>query len=423
MAAKFRLARVWIRPTAVVALLMALLSFMYLGYVLNPDKNLHDFPLALVNQDVGDSLGGNPANVGDQISAALVQHIPADKVDLKVTGVPEMQRMLLDGSIYGAIVIPSDFTKRLGILGTASVIEGQVERPIITIQTNPRVGSYATQITTRIAQQALTEVNRTVGKQLTDSVEAQLHSTPGAVAPTVAGASLLTLTEPINVVITPFRPLPEGTGGGLSAFFYTLLVLLAGFTGAMIIHTMVDASLGFTPTEYGPWYVRYPPTPISRFRTLLLKWGILAGLAPVVSAIILGVGTLLGMPVDRVPALILYSALAIIAVGVTALAILAAFGAAGMLVNLIVFIVLGLPSAGGTVPIEATPRFMGWLSTFEPMHQVFLGIRAILYFDARGSAGLAHGTWMTLLGLAIGVCFGAVVTLFYDRKGLERKAS
>ncbi|WP_280263890.1 YhgE/Pip domain-containing protein [Nocardia abscessus] len=423
MAAKFRLARVWTRPTAVVALLMALLSFMYLGYVLNPDKNLHDFPLALVNQDVGDSLGGNPANIGDQISAALVQHIPADKVDLKVTGVPEMQRMLLDGSIYGAIIIPSDFTKRLGILGTASVVEGQVERPIITIQTNPRVGSYATQITTRIAQQALTEVNRTVGKQLTDTVEAQLHSAPGAVAPTVAGASLLTMAEPINVVITPFRPLPEGTGGGLSAFFYTLLVLLAGFTGAMIIHTMVDASLGFTPTEYGPWYVHSPPTPISRFRTLLLKWGILTGLAPVVSAIILGVGNLLGMPVDRAPVLFLYSTLAIIAVGVSALAILAAFGAAGLLVNLIVFIVLGLPSAGGTVPIEATPRFMGWLSTFEPMHQVFLGIRAILYFDARGSAGLAHGTWMALLGLAIGVCFGAVVTLFYDRKGLERNAN
>ncbi|MFB8004809.1 YhgE/Pip domain-containing protein [Nocardia sp. NPDC056000] len=415
-------AQVWTRPIVVVGLLMALLSLMYLGYVVNPEKNLHDFPIALVNQDVGDTLGGQPTNVGDQIATALAQNIPADKVDLTVTGIPEMQKLLLDGKIYGAIIIPNDFTKRLGILGTASVVSGKVERPVITIQTNPRIGSYATSITLRITEQALAKVNETVGRQLTDTVDAQLRPTPDTAAPPVSGAAQLTLAEPVDVVITPFRPLPDGTGGGLSAFFYTLLVLLAGFTGAMIIHTMVDAALGFTPTEYGPWYVHYPSTPISRLRTLLLKWGIVAIVAPLVSAVFLAVATLLDMPIDRAPMLFLYSTLAIIAVGVTALSVLAAFGSAGLLVNLILFIVLGLPSAGGSVPIEATPKAMGWLSTFEPMHQVFLGIRAILYFDARGSSGLAHGTWMTLLGLLIGLCFGAAITAFYDRKGLHRSA-
>lgn len=78
----------------------------------------------------------------------------------------------------------------------------------------------------------------------------------------------------------------------------TCPVLLAGFTGAMIIHSMVDAALGFTPTEYGPWYVHYPPSPISRLRTLLRKWGIVAVTAPIVSAIILVVATILGMPIS-----------------------------------------------------------------------------------------------------------------------------
>ncbi len=48
--------RAWIAPIAVVTLLMSLLATMYLAYVVNPTKNLHDFPVALVNQDDGDTL-------------------------------------------------------------------------------------------------------------------------------------------------------------------------------------------------------------------------------------------------------------------------------------------------------------------------------------------------------------------------------
>src|SRR5262249_3352417 len=148
-------------------------------------------------------------------------------------------------------------------------VPGDVEQPVITVQTNPRVGTYAAAIMQRIADQALTQANTKVGRQLTDLVKSQIGDTP------LTGATRLTLARPINVVTTPFNPLPDGTGQGLSAFFYTLLLLLAGFTGAMSIHTMTDATLGFTPTEYGPWYTHFPATPISRFRTLLAKWGIL----------------------------------------------------------------------------------------------------------------------------------------------------
>ncbi|WP_083874634.1 YhgE/Pip domain-containing protein [Nocardia paucivorans] len=412
--------RSWLSPVAVVTLLMALLATTYLGYVVRPEDNLHDFPIALVNRDEGDKLGDRQLDIGDQITEALMTKIPADKIDLRVVGITEAQNMQRNGDIYGAIIIPSDLTKRLAILGTASVVPGEVSRPVITVQTNPRTGTYATQIMLRIADQAMEQVNAEVGRQLTETVRAQLDSTPGASAPQLSGASRLALEKPIEVVIDPYRPLPDGTGDGLSAFFYTLLLLLAGFTGAMIINIMVDSALGFTPTEYGPWYVHYPPTPLSRLRTLLMKWGTLAVAAPIVSAVFLGVTALLDMPVDRPLALFLYSTLAILAVGVTALSVLAAFGSAGMLLNLIVFVVLGLPSAGGTVPIEATPRYLSWLATFEPMHQIFLGVRAVLYFNAHGASGLERGTWMAVFGLAFGLIFGALVTAFYDRKGMTR---
>ncbi|MGI5217707.1 DUF3533 domain-containing protein [Nocardia sp. CA-290969] len=413
--------RVWLGPILVITALMTLLATMYLGYVIDPEKNLHDFPVALVNQDDGDMRDGTPINIGDQITGALTERVPADKIDLRVTGIAEAQRLLGNGEVYGAIVLPSDLSKRLSILGAGAVVPGDIERPVITVVTNPRTGTYATQIVQIVADEALTQVETEVGKQLTAAVDAELGSAPAG-GTELSGASRLMLADPIEVLTEPYRPLPDGTGRGLSAFFYTLLVVLAGFTGAMIVHTMVDSALGFIPTEYGPWFVHHPTAPHSRFRTLLLKWGVIAVTAPVVSGIFLGIANLLDMPLDHGPALFLFSTLAIVAVGVTALSILATFGSAGLLINLVLFIVLGLPSAGATIPLEATPRYMAWLAAFEPMHQIYLGVRAILYFDAHGNPGLARGVWMSLLGLAIGLVLGAVATFTYDRKGLERRS-
>ncbi|MEV4126823.1 DUF3533 domain-containing protein [Nocardia sp. NPDC049707] len=411
-------ARVWLGPAVVVSLLMALLATMYLAYVVDPVKHLHGFPIALVDQDSGDVISGKPANVGKQISDALVQQIPSDKIDLRVLGINEAQHQLNTGNVYGAIVIPSDFTKRLGILATASVVPGDVTQPIITVYTNPRTGSFSPQVVQSIAGNALAQANQTVGKQLTETVRDQLQSAGSA--PELVGLSRLMLAKPIDVVVAPFHPLPSGTGGGLTAFFYTMMVLLAGFTGTIVINSMVDSSLGFAPTEFGPWYVHYPPTPISRLRTLLLKWGVVTGTAPVVAGIFMAIGHWLGMPIDRPLLLFLYSTFAIIAVGVTALSVVSALGTAGLLVNLILFIVLGLPSSGGTIPIEALPKSVARLADFEPMHQVYLGIRAILYFNADGSAGLSRAIWMTLAGLVIGLLLGGVVARYYDWKGLHR---
>ncbi|MFF7940586.1 YhgE/Pip domain-containing protein [Nocardia gamkensis] len=413
-------------PLAVLSLLTALLGIMYLDYVVDPEKNLHDFPIALVNQDVGDTIGnGSTArkvNFGDQITQALSDGVPSDKVDLRVISINESERQMQSGQVYGAIIIPSDFSKRLGNLGVGSVIPGDIQRPTITLQTNPRTGAFGTQIVLRVGDEALTEVNKQVGKQLLDQVTAQLAPPPGGPpAPELTGATKVALTSPIEVVTQQYHPLPHGSGQGLTAFFYALLLLLAGVVGAMVIHTMIDAQLGFVPTEYGPWYVHYPSTPISRFRTLLIKWGVFVLAASIVSAVFLVVGKLLDMPIGNPLALYLYSVLALTAVGVTGLSMLAAIGSAGLLVNLILFVILGLPSSGGTVPIEATPRYFGSLASFEPMHQVFLGVRSILYFDANFEAGLTRGVWMAVLGLAIGLVLGAAITRFYDRKGLERR--
>jgi hypothetical protein len=105
---------------------------------------------------------------------------------------------------------------------------------------------------------------------------------------------------------------------------------------------------------------------------------------------------------------------------VTSTSLLAALGALGVLVSMFVFIILGLPAAGATVPLQATPAFFEWLAKFEPMHQVFMGARALLYLGGRADAGLSQSLEWTTGSLVAGVALGVIVTRIYDRRGYHR---
>jgi uncharacterized phage infection (PIP) family protein YhgE len=115
-----------------------------------------------------------------------------------------------------------------------------------------------------------------------------------------------------------------------------------------------------------------------------------------------------------------YGVFAIIAVGVTSSSLIAVLGSMGLLFSMLVFVILGLPSAGATVPLEAVPPFFRWLAEFEPMHQVFLGVRSLVYLNGAGQAGLTQALWMTGAGLVIGLLLGGFVTRGYDRSGFHR---
>ena len=233
-------------------------------------------------------------------------------------------------------------------------------------------------------------------------------------------AVTLMLLNPIEVESVVHNALPDGTGNGLSAFYYSMLLLLAGFTGSIVISMLVDSMLGFVPAEFGPVYRFAEQVKISRFRTLLIKWALMVVLALLTSGLYLVIASRLGMPIPHNMSLWLFGAFAIAAVGITSTSLIAVLGALGLLVSMFVFVILGLPSAGATEPLEATPQFFGWLAKFEPMHQVFLGARSLLYFDGRADAGLSQAMTMTAVGLVIGLLLGAIVTWIYDRRGYHR---
>lgn len=351
-----RTVRFWMAPIATTLALMSALAALYLGGILNPMTNLRHFPIALVNEDAG------PA--GQQIVDGLVSGLDKNKFDIRVVSPDEARRLLDTAAVYGSALIPPTFSSQLRDFGASAVTPTRTDRPAITISTNPRAGTLAASIAGQTLTRALTVVNGKVGERLTAEVAAQT----GGVA--LAGAAAAGLASPIDVKSTAYNPLPNGTGNGLSAFYYALLLLLAGFTGSIVVSTLVDSMLGYVPAEFGPVYRFAEQVNISRFRTLLVKWAVMVVLALLTSGVYLAIAHGLGMPIPLGWQVWLYGVFAIIAVGVTSSSLIAVLGSMGLLVSMLIFVILGLPSAGATVPLEAVPAFFRWLAQFEPMHQV-----------------------------------------------------
>ena len=406
-----RTVRFWLAPIVVTLAVLAGLSWLFFGSSLNPKKNFHNFPIAIVNEDTGS------AKVGAKITDALKTKLEeGHKFDIRLLTSDEVNRQFDTGKLYGALLIPPDFSdKFLGLLQTVSK-PGELTRPVITIVTNPRASAMGAGIAENLLKKAMTDYNIKAGKKLSDAAAA------AGGEPLSAGAAFV-LANPLNVQIEQHNELPDGTGVGLSSYFYTLMLLIGGVTGALVVSMLVEAMLGYSPAEFGPMYRLADRVRVSWFRTLLLKWMMVAVVALFSSAVYLWMAKAFGMPVPHPTALWLFGVFIMLTVGVASTSFMTALGTLGILTALFIFNFLGLPSTGATIPLEAEPKIFSWLAKFEPMRQVFIGTRALLYFDGRLDAGLGRSLTLTVIGLAIGLVFGALLTWIYDRKGIHRIAA
>ncbi|MER5727354.1 DUF3533 domain-containing protein [Streptomyces sp. NPDC002138] len=398
--------QLWLVPTILTGLLALLLSLLYMGGIVNPNAELRHLPVALVNDDTGKPPGGRQGNLGAEITAAIASDPAGGKADWRVLTSAQAQDQLDSGKVYGALVVPAGFTESVTALTTA----GATRLPTISVLTNPGKGSLGSSLAGQMTTQAAHRASQAVGKQLTASAGAQASPT-----------TKLLLADPVKVVTEVGHPIGTHSGLGLTAFYYTLLLVLAGFMGGNVISNGVDTALGYADNEIGPWHTRRPTVPINRTQTLLLKMVMTAGITLVSSSLVLlACVVILGMDASHLPLLWIYSYCAALAVGLGVQAINAAFGGFGQLVSMFVFIVLGLPSSGATIPLQAVPGFYRFLSHFEPMRQLSDGVRAILYFGARSDAGLAHSWLMIAIGAVLALAFGFAMTRYYDRKGHKR---
>jgi YhgE/Pip-like protein len=407
-----RVRTVWLIPLVLASVVVAIVTGLYIASVINPLAHLRGLPVAVVNQDSGAVVGSQHLQVGQQVQAGL-QASPqvSGKLSLEVMTLPQAEQAMDRDGLYATLVIPPGFTASLlNVTGlhVAGAVAGAA--PQVEILTNQRAGSLGTQLATGILQPALAVASHRIGQQLAALVPARAQP----------ASTQVLLANPVTVTTTQYRPLPAGTALGLSAFYVALLTIMCGFLGATIVNSSVDSALGYATTDMGPRWRQRQPVPINRWQTLLIKWAIIAVLTAVLAAVMILVAWGLGMVTPYPAALWAFTWLCAASVGAGMIALFAVAGNYGQLIGLLVFVYAGLASAGGTVPVEALPGGLRWLSNIEPLRQVLAGIRSILYFGAQWDAGLTRGVLAASLGLLFWLAIGTAVVRWYDSKGLYR---
>jgi hypothetical protein len=167
---------------------------------------------------------------------------------------------------------------------------------------------------------------------------------------------------------TPSPPSPE-TPGGLSGFYLVVGWLVGGY--------LVAALLGIATR----------PRPATTRRAIirlivLVPYAILSGLG---GAII--VGPVLGALTGHLIAISALGALIVYCAAVVTMAFQVLLGTIGVGLTLILFVVLGNPSAGGAYPAPLLPGFWRAISPALPNGAGVQALRRIVYFGSYGITG------------------------------------
>jgi YhgE/Pip-like protein len=409
-----RTRRIWVLPITLASLFVAVMSVIYLGSVINPTAHLHGLPVRLVNEDTGATVDGRHVDLGASIADKLMKSgSVTSRLKLQPVTLSQAEAAMNKAGAYATLVIPATLTRSAllatGVPSSGGSAPAQAE---VALQENQRLGSLGTGLAAGVITPAIEKISPHVGSELSTI------ATPAARAnPVLAGR----LADPITLKTSIYRPLPDHTALGLSAFYVALLTILSGFLGAVLVNSSIDAALGYATSEIGPHWKQKRPVAINRRQTFLTKWAIAALAAPLLTGILLlAAAAALGMHAPHVLLLWALCALTSLMIATGTLALIAAFGSLGQLLAMILLVYLSLASSGGTVPIQALPGVFNVVGHVEPLRQLLGGTRAILYFGARGDAGLTHALVVIAAELLFWGAVGLAVTSWYDHKKLDR---
>ncbi|MEV0414292.1 DUF3533 domain-containing protein [Streptomyces sp. NPDC050448] len=407
--------KLWIGTGLIAAMVSMVFALLYVGGNVNPKGNLRDLPVALVNGDGGADVGGRRVNLGEQVVSGIRKAAEGDKsIDWQVVSRAEADKRLGQGKVFGALVIPKEFTASVtGLTAAQPAAQGKAIPPTLTVLTNQGAGSIGSSMSSQAAQKAAHAASAQLGQELLKRAGAQQTPLPPA--------AQLKLADPVTVTVADGHPVGSRSAMGLSAFYYALVLVVCGMLGANLVNSQVDTALGYLHADFGPVRKREPVQHTSRVRTLAIGMALMLGLSVVMGTLVeVATVGILDMDASHLGLLWLYSVATIAVVGIGGLALFAAFGTPGMLLATIVFIAMAVPSSGATVPLQALPGFFHGLAAFEPLRQITGGMRSLLYYGAQADAGLARA-WISMgVALVAALLFGFTVARIYDRKGLHR---
>lgn len=414
--------RIWRHPftwgfVLIAGLLAVVMTFSYIGAFVDPQGNMRNMPLVLVNEDAGAALGDGRVTLGDQVIAAVTAPNPqlGDAVRWEVLPSREAAlHRINDNEAYGGLVVPSDFSARvLALTSPAGFASGPAQ---IEVLTNPAAGSIAGTEGQAIATAAAARVSKTTSAQLVEILRAAGVN----VAPADAGV----LADPVQPQVTVARPVGPRSGRGLTPLYFAVMMTLAGFIGATLIDVGVNFMAGRLDLELLGATLRRPRLDLSR--TAL--WAAKLGLTLVVAALAgllqtwMAVG-ILGMDTASAWKLALFAVLGVGATALLTLFFLTALGEAGLIPAVLFTTIFGVPSAGGVYPLEMLPGFFRFLAGWLPLRYMTDGVRSLQFFDGRLEVGLGAALWVLGTYVAVAVLLGGLTAVVIDRVQARRQVA
>ncbi|MFJ1975459.1 YhgE/Pip domain-containing protein [Streptomyces sp. NPDC087903] len=243
----------WIASGVITGVLALLFAVLYVGANIDPAGHMKNLPVGLVNADKGAAVGGKQVNLGAEIAGSIRKSTAGgDKIDWRVMGEREMKEELGKGKLYGALVVPGDFTSSVTAL-TGTAANRTPVRPALTVLTNQSAGSLGSSLARVATTRAAESASLHIGKGLTAQA--------GAEAAKLPTAARVLLADPAAVTVRDGHPLDSHSGLGLTAFYYALALVVCGMLSANVISGQVDHALGYTHNDMGPLHLHRPTPP------------------------------------------------------------------------------------------------------------------------------------------------------------------
>lgn len=265
------------------AVLAVIVGCAYLGGFTDPVGNLHDVPIAIVNQDEAQDIGGQRLSVGDTFEKELLKRAEeaGDKPIrlIQYDSLDQARADLLDNKLTAVAVLPPNLTADVVKIGTSA---GKAEPVEVTVLLNEGAGALQPAVVTEAADTAEDELAGTVSSLLVS----QLDELGIKVEPDNAAS----IGRPVRVDYEPTPSLTDRAGRGLPPLYYSVVITLTGLLSAVALHLLVGVMIGREEEEILGRPIRLPALdldPWQRFKveaSLLVPASVLGGLAATATA-------------------------------------------------------------------------------------------------------------------------------------------
>jgi len=292
-------------------------------------------------------------------------------------------------SYVAAFHAPKPHEIRLGIVSRSEKISDQTADKMNAIDSHPFHAVTVADRDTAIQQIKSGELSAALVINVFGKTDTLLISSGSgaSVATTVTKVMIhLEATQNRTVKVEDVVPLQSGDYYGLTGFYLCIGWIVGGY----LMASLLGVSAGARPATPRRAYIRL---------SALVPYAIISGFG---GAFI--VDQALGALTDHFVALGLLGTLLVAAAASVTMAFQTMFGVVGIGIAVLVFVILGNPSAGGAYQTELLPPFWRFLSNALPTGAGTDTVRRIVYLDNHGITG--H-----IIVISIWVIAGAVITV------------